>query len=78
MQVSKLSVRVKSVVRVQHEEREGHLSAKVKKFTSGVAPVSGMGGMGGMGGPYAPAAPPGAAPAASTGPKLKDYLNAGR
>lgn len=65
-QVNKLSSRVKSVCRVQDEEREEVLSANVKKFTGGTIPK----------GTPLPSQPPTVDPAPSTvsGPKLKDYL----
>ena len=72
-QVNKLSTRVKSVCRVQDEEREEVLSANVKKFTGGAAV------------PKVPRAPtlPSAQPmsavdpassSSTSGPKLKDFL----
>ncbi|XP_076057743.1 tyrosine-protein phosphatase non-receptor type protein myopic isoform X2 [Oratosquilla oratoria] len=63
-QVNKLISRVKSVCRVQDEEREEMLNASVKKFTTGL--------------PGAPAAtipcPTDQVSSSTSGPKLKDYL----
>ncbi|XP_068222752.1 LOW QUALITY PROTEIN: tyrosine-protein phosphatase non-receptor type 23-like [Palaemon carinicauda] len=71
-QVNKLSARVKSVCRVQDEEREEVLSANVKKFTGGAAIPKVPGA------PMLPSGQPSAMnpPSASStsGPKLKDYL----
>ncbi|XP_050712311.1 tyrosine-protein phosphatase non-receptor type 23-like isoform X2 [Eriocheir sinensis] len=67
-QVNKLSSRVKSVCRVQDEEREEMLSANVKKFTGGV--------LGAKKGTALPKQPTNVDVTSSTGggPKLKDYL----
>nr|XP_053638319.1 tyrosine-protein phosphatase non-receptor type 23-like isoform X2 [Cherax quadricarinatus] len=69
-QVNKLASRVKSVCRVQDEEREEVLSANVKKFTgSSVASKA-------PGGPMVSGQIPNLDAGASTasGPKLKDFL----
>nr|XP_045622432.1 tyrosine-protein phosphatase non-receptor type 23-like isoform X2 [Procambarus clarkii] len=68
-QVNKLASRVKSVCRVQDEEREDVLSANVKKFTGGsVVPKTG--------GPSMPGKSSNLDAGVSTasGPKLKDFL----
>ncbi|XP_064081068.1 tyrosine-protein phosphatase non-receptor type 23-like isoform X2 [Macrobrachium nipponense] len=71
-QVNKLSARVKSVCRVQDEEREEVLSANVKKFTGGAAlpkvpgaPILSSG--------QSSAMDP-TSSSSTSGPKLKDYL----